>query len=311
VSSPAGRHRIPVPSSGGRRRGDRIAAHDSRPRLRTDSGDTSPLLQDGFGRSEGAGNDPGRGRRAEKARRSWSASAPGPVSLSSLRRGLRGAIARGIPAVPHRPQHPVRIAGARASARGVCPVPAWTGRGAEREWTLEGNKAHGRIGCSSAGNGGATLRTRRRSKALKSAARVVSKSPPGSLRRVGRAAQWSGGLGRRTARGAPSGAPVSPTCECAVRACRFARDSTARSSALRRCRRVGPRVPRIGSPMPARPGDVGVRRSRRIGASPYRDDGPCQRVAPAPAGGDPAAPGSPGPTSRVAASAAVAVGQRR
>lgn len=49
-------------SASGQRGGhprSRIAAHDSRPRLRTDSGDTSPLLQDGFGRSEGAGNAPG------------------------------------------------------------------------------------------------------------------------------------------------------------------------------------------------------------------------------------------------------------
>jgi len=38
-----------------------------------------------------------------------------------------------------------------------------------RRRTLEGNKAHGRIGRSTAGNGGGSLRTRRRSKALKSA----------------------------------------------------------------------------------------------------------------------------------------------
>ena len=110
------------------------------------------------------------------------------------------------------------------------------------------------------------------------------------------------GFGRRTARGAPSGAPVMPTCSrCAVMLYRPGLDRS--SSALRRCTETVTRVPCAGSPVPARPGDVGVRRSRRIGASPYRDDGPCQRVAPAPAGGDPAAPGSPGPTSRVAASA--------
>jgi hypothetical protein len=49
----------------------------SRPRLRTDSGDTAPLSRTASAAPRGRGAVPGLGRRAEKARRSRSASAPG------------------------------------------------------------------------------------------------------------------------------------------------------------------------------------------------------------------------------------------
>lgn len=179
----------------------------------------------------------------------------------------------------HRSQPPVPHRGRPGFGPRCLPVPGMVRAGSEREWTLEGNKAHGRIGCSSAGNGGATLRTRRRSKALKSAARVVSMSPPGAPRCVGRAAQWSGGLGRRTARKVPSGASLCPPA-CAGMACRLPRDSTALvgASALR-----GEPVKRVRVPVRRYPCDPVTWGSAVRGGSELhrtRDDGPCQRVIP-------------------------------
>jgi hypothetical protein len=46
--------------------------------------------------------------------------------------------------------------------------------------TLEGNKAHGRIGRSNAGNGGGTQRTRRWSKALEPTAHAMRPTVPGN-----------------------------------------------------------------------------------------------------------------------------------
>jgi hypothetical protein len=56
-----------------------------------------------------------------------------------------------------------------ASARSHGLYGGTTGARSGRRRTLKGNKAHGRIGRSTAGNRGGSLRTRRRSKALKSA----------------------------------------------------------------------------------------------------------------------------------------------
>jgi hypothetical protein len=111
----------------------------------------------------------GFGRRSEKDRRSWLASAPGSAWYVPF--GERpGRIVGGIPAV---------LAFASGSAVGTVSAgsaaaarhrPHWSG--APR--TLERNQAHGRNGCRFAGNGGVAQRTRQWSKALKLAARVDS-----------------------------------------------------------------------------------------------------------------------------------------
>jgi hypothetical protein len=77
---------------------------------------------------------------------------------------------------------------------------------------LEGNKAHGRIECHLAGNGGVTQRTRKRSKALKLAASRTSTSPlagPTSVGPMGCSAATRG-FGRGGVERPPSGGPPSP-----------------------------------------------------------------------------------------------------
>lgn len=102
-----------------------------------------------------------------------------------------GAVARRRP----RP----RFGGCPARARPGCGTePRLTasprhgqGTGPGGKWTLKGNKAHGRIGRRVAGNGGAALRTRRRSKASK---------PPSGPGGASSGAPGNGGIGRREER---------------------------------------------------------------------------------------------------------------
>jgi hypothetical protein len=196
---------------------------------------------------------------------------------------------------------PTRAVGASGFGPRCLPAPGMDRAGAEHEWTLEGNKAHGRIGCRLAGNGDATPRTRSteqglevgRSRRLEGSARPTSVVPgvSGVVR----------GFGRVTARG-----------------WRF-RALAAKSGSWRRAGDVLPRsgldcdpVPvasaygwggslrdsGAGSPVPGRPGDVGVRGFRGSELHRTRDDGPCSG---SPRGfdrvGGAAAPGSPGPSA--------------
>lgn len=144
----------------------------------------------GFGRSEGRGARSRAADGALKRRVARGRLRPPGSSRHSHRSHPRVGAAGGTRGNRRRDPNGACIGlNSRSCIEGVSglgpwrlPAPGMERAGAEREWTLEGNKAHGRIGCRLAGNGDATLRTHRRSKALKSAARVVSKGPLGSPR---------------------------------------------------------------------------------------------------------------------------------
>lgn len=146
------------------------------------------LLHGGFGRGRAGSAAPGFGRPAEKARRSDSASALGsPRATNDGSRAARGAPRGGIAGGMSAVRAAVGFVRQRATPVGAelrlrpVPGPAYVRAATDARNTLEGNKAHGRNGCRHAGNGLETQRTRRRSKALKSAALVVSKGPLGHL----------------------------------------------------------------------------------------------------------------------------------
>jgi hypothetical protein len=142
------------------------------PRYRTDSRDTAPYTNSPR-RARVRGAVPGSGRHAEKARRSDSASAPGFAQAAALRRRHRRRTARGMPAVVQSAcssRDRARPESRKASRQPGLVRPGRPGPGAIPEGPWRGNQAHGRIECRLIGNGDATTRTRRRSKALKLAA---------------------------------------------------------------------------------------------------------------------------------------------
>lgn len=222
---------------------------------------------------------PGFGRRAEKACRSESASAPGlvssPLHRSHLRVGSVGALegqsSEGSHRCSYRPQQPVL----RRGRRGLRPVaacrswhgPGWSGSrvdlgGEQSPWKDRVSTCRQRRSDttdSSTEQGREVGRSRR----LEGSARATS---------VVRACrEWFGGFGRWTAHERVlSGTPrevilLAPGRHAASSGTR----PLARSRRFGAVGGGGPRMRCAGSPVPACPGDVGVRRSRRIGASPY------------------------------------------
>jgi hypothetical protein len=109
-------------------------------RFRTDSSDTASFTNPPR-RARARRTVPGSGRPTEKVRRSDSASAPGPGPATSLRRGGRGRIAGGIPAVARRTWLATgreRPGPSSASALRGLSSSAWLGPGAGPEENLGG-----------------------------------------------------------------------------------------------------------------------------------------------------------------------------
>jgi len=102
----------------------------SRPRLRTDSGDTAPLSRTASAAPRGWGAVPGLGRRAEKAQRSRSASAPGSA-LATRFGGAPGGNRRRDPSGACVGLDSRTGAGGAAASCRVCPsglaTPGWCG----------------------------------------------------------------------------------------------------------------------------------------------------------------------------------------
>jgi hypothetical protein len=291
VRPPSGPGRFRNPPSGGRRGGPASRIPDSRPRLRTDSGGTSPLSRTASAAPRGWGAVSGSGRRAEKARRSGSASAPESALALPLRWVGRGATVGGIPgasasASPSagrpgasrlRPQGASRVGkpglvrSASGPWRGTKPMEgSGVGRWQQRSDTTD----------SSAEQGPVVGRSRR----LEGSARATSvvRAPRRVVRGFGRWTARSSALGRGSD-ACPSGSGGRPSRRDPDRLLGAA--SAARAKVSARVVAGSPAVLRASVTWGSASADRSFTVSRR-------------RPVPASLFGGPAVPGSPGPAGR-------------